>query len=99
MASINSLTFDQPSYTPGELITLTVAYTPDSPSVVPTTFTATATISDSAGNPLGSASAPFVVNVSQPAGDTVAVTDDGGRTWTETPGSDTGSSVVFTATA
>jgi len=99
MASINSLSFDQPSYTPGDLITLTIGYTPDSPSVVPTTFTATATISDSAGNPLGSASAPFVVNVSQAAGDVVSVTDDGSHTWTETPGSDTGSSVVFTTSA
>jgi hypothetical protein len=97
MASIDSLTFDQPSYNQGDTITLTVDYTPDSPSAVPTTFTATAVISDSSGNPLNSASAPFVVNVAQPAGDKVSVTDDGNRAWTET--SDSGSVAAFTATA
>jgi hypothetical protein len=97
MASIDALSFDQPSYNQGDLITLTVGYTPDSPSSVPTTFTATATISDAAGNPLGSSSAPFVVNVAQAAGDKVSVTDDGSRAWTEA--SDSGSVAVFTATA
>lgn len=99
MASIDSLTFDQAAYNPGDLITLTVGYTPDSPSVVPTTFTATAVISDSAGNQLATSSAPFVINVSQASGDTVSVTDTDSHTWAETAGSDTGSSVVFTTTA
>ena len=93
------MTFDQSAYNPGDTISLSVGYTPDSPSVVPQTFTATTTISDSAGNALGSNSAPFVVNQSQAAGDTLSTSDDGGRTWTETAGSDTGTSVVFTATA
>ena len=99
MASINSLTFDQPAYNPGALVTLDISYTPDNPSVVPTTFTATAVITDSTGTQVASSAAPFVVNVAQAAGDVVSVTDTDNHTWTETPGSDTGSSVVFTTTA
>jgi hypothetical protein len=99
MATVNSLTFDEASYSTGQTITLTVDYTPDAPSVVPTTFTATASITDSSGAVVATNSAPFVVNVAQASGDTVSVTDTGDRTWTETPDSDTGSSVVFTATA
>ena len=97
MASIDTMTFDQPAYATGDVISLTVAYTPDSPSVVPQVFTATTAISDSAGNPLGSNSADFTVNQSQPAGDTLATSDSGGRTWAQA--SDTGSVAVFTATA
>jgi P pilus assembly chaperone PapD len=99
VASVNSLTFDQPAYSTGQTITLTVAYTPDAPAVVPTTFTATATITDSTGTVVATNDAPFVVNVAQASGDQVGVTDTGNRTWAETAGSDTGSSVVFTATA
>ena len=40
-----------------------------------------------------------MINVAQATGDVVSVTDDGNHAWTETPGSDTGSSVVFTTTA
>ena len=97
MASVDSLTFDQPSYNTGDVITLTVDFTPDSPSVVPTTFTATASITDAAGTVVATNAAPFVVNVAQPAGDVVSVTDTGSRTWTAT--SDTGSVAIFTATA
>lgn len=97
MASVDSLTFDQPSYDTGATITLTVDYTPDAPSAVPTTFTATASITDSAGTVVATNSAPFVVNVAQSAGDTVSVTDEGSRTWAEA--SDSGSVAVFTATA
>jgi hypothetical protein len=103
MASVDSMTFNAGSggtagvYSPDDPIELTVGYTPDSPSVVPQTFTATTTISDASGNALGSNSAPFTVNESQPAGDTLATTDDGGRTWAEA--SDTGSVAVFTTTA
>ena len=50
MASIDSMTFDEAAYNPGDLITLTVGYTPDTPAVVPTTFNATASITDSGGN-------------------------------------------------
>ena len=99
MASIDSMTFDEAAYNPGDTINLTVDYTPDTPSVVPTTFNATAVITDSTGTQVASSSAPFVINVAQAAGDTVAVTDDDNHAWTETPGSDTGSAVVFTATA
>ncbi len=99
MASINSLTFDQPVYNPGDLITLDIDYTADTPSVVPTTFTATAVITDATGTQVASSAAPFVINVAQAAGDVVSVTDTGNHDWTPTPGSDTGSSVVFTTTA
>ena len=91
------MTFDEAAYNPGDLITLTVDYTPDTPSVVPTTFNATAVITDSGGNQVASSSAPFVINVAQPAGDQVSVTDDDNHTWAET--SDSGSVAVFTATA
>lgn len=97
MASIDSLTFDEASYAPGDTITLTVDYTPDTPSVVPQTFTATAVITDSAGTQVATSSAPFVVNEAQAAGDTVSVTDDGSRTWAEV--SDSGSVAVFTTSA
>jgi hypothetical protein len=97
VASIDSMTFDQASYSPGETITLTIDYTPDAASSVAQTFTATATITDSAGTTTATSEAPFVVNTPQPAGDVVAVTDSGNRTWAE--GSDSGSVAMFTATA
>ena len=97
MASIDSFTFDQASYDQGATVTATIGYTPDSPSVVPTTFNATANITDASGTVVATSSAPFVVNVAQAAGDTVSVTDDGSRTWTEA--SDSGSVAVFTAVA
>lgn len=79
-------------------MTLTIGYTPDTPSAVPTTFSATATITDASGTVVAtSAPAPFIVNEPQAAGDVVAVTDDGNRTWAL--GSDTGSVAVFSATA
>jgi hypothetical protein len=97
MSSITSLTFDQPAYNTGDTISLTVIYVADVPSVVPTTFTATTTITDSAGAETATLSAPFVVNVAQGAGDVVATTDTGDRVWAEA--SDDGSTAVFTATA
>ena len=60
MASIDSMTFDQAAYNPGDLINLTIDYAPDTPSVVPTTFNATASITDASGNIVASSSAPFV---------------------------------------
>ena len=99
MASINSMTFDQTAYNPGDLITLTIGYTPDNPSVVPTTFTAATVITNSGGTQVATSSAPFVINLPQASGDVVSVTDDDSHAWTETPGSDTGSSVVFSTTA
>jgi hypothetical protein len=97
MATINSLTFDEAAYNPGDLVSLTVDYTPDTPSVVPQTFTATATITNAAGTVVANSAAPFVVNEAQAAGDQVGATDDGNRTWTRA--SDTGSVAVLTATA
>lgn len=97
MASIDSMTFDQAAYNPGDLISLTIDYTPDTPSVVPTTFNATASITDSGGNVVASSVAPFVINVAQASGDQVSVTDDDNHVWAEA--SDTGAVAVFTATA
>jgi hypothetical protein len=97
MASVDSMTFDQTSYDTGATITLTVGYTPDSPSAVPETFTATASVTNSGGTVVATNTAPFVVNVSQPSGDTVSVTDTGSRTWAES--SDSGTVAVFTTTA
>ena len=91
------MTFDEAAYNPGDLITLTIGYTPDTPSVIPTTFNATASITDSGGNVVASSVAPFVVNVAQPTGDQVSVTDDASHTWAKA--SDTGSVAVFSATA
>jgi hypothetical protein len=97
MASIDSMAFDAAAYTPGQMVTLTVGYTPDSPSVASQTFTATAQIADSSGNVLSTSSAPFVVNTSSPAGDKVSVSDDGNHTWADV--SDSGTVAVFSTSA
>lgn len=97
MASVDTISFDEAAYNEGDLMTVTVDYTPDSPSSVPQTFTATVNVTNSGGTVVASNTAPFVVNQAQPAGDVVSVTDDGNRTWT--PQSDNGSVAVLTATA
>jgi hypothetical protein len=97
VASIDTLTFDAAAYSPGDTVSLTVGYTPDSPSVVSQTFTATASIADAAGNVLATNAAPFVVNTTQASGDVVSVADDGGHAWVK--GSDTGTVAVFTTVA
>lgn len=97
MASIQSITFDEASYNPGDTITLTVDYTADVPGSTPTTFTATVVITDAAGTQTATQGAPFVVNVPTSGGDVVSVTDDDSHTWAEQ--SDSGSVAVFTTTA
>ena len=97
MASVDTLTFDEAAYSPGDVITLNVDYTPDSPSSVPQTFTATVNVTNSGGSVVATNTAPFVVNEAQAAGDVVSVTDDGSRTWAQQ--SDSGSVAVFTTTA
>ena len=97
MASVDSMTFDQASYTPGDTIGLTVDYTPDVASVNPQTFTATTTITNAAGAATATSSADFIVNEPVSGGDTLATTDTGNRTWAQI--SDTGSVAVFNATA
>ena len=66
MASIDSIAFDQASYDQGATITRdNRGYTPDSRERVPTTFTATATITDSLrARSSPRRSAPFMVNES-----------------------------------
>ena len=97
MASITSMTFDQPAYNPGDTITLTVAYVADTPGVSPVVNTATASVTNSGGTVTATDSADFTVNEPAAAGDTVNVTDTGNRTWAEQ--SDDGSTAVFTTTA
>jgi hypothetical protein len=97
MASIQSITFDQPVYSPGDMITLTVDYTADVPGTTPVTFTATVNVTDSAGAVTASAAAPFAVSMPSAGGDVVSVTDTGSRTWAQV--SDSGSVAVFTTTA
>ena len=97
MASIDLMAFDQPAYNPGDLINLTIDYTPDTPSVVPTTFNATASITDASGNVVASSSAPFVINEAQATGDQVGVSDDDNHAWAKA--SDTGTVAVFTTSA
>jgi hypothetical protein len=97
VASIDSMLFDQPAgYAVGQTISLTVAYTPDTPSVTPETFTATTIITDPTGAETASGSADFIVN--EPGqGDTLITTDTGSRTWTEA--SNDGTTAVFNAIA
>lgn len=97
MASVDTMTFDAASYAPGATITLTVGFTPDTPGVNPTTFTATTNITNAGGTVVATKTAPFVVNQPVAAGDTVSVTDTGSRTWAQA--SDSGTVAVFTATA
>jgi hypothetical protein len=97
VASITSMSFDAAAYSPGDLMTLTIQYVADTPSVNPVNGNATADITDSAGTVTATDAAPFVVNQPVDGGDTVSVSDDGGRTWTEV--SDSGSVAVFSATA
>lgn len=100
MSSIQSITFDQPSYTPGQVITLTVNYTADTPAAgggTPQVLTATVVITDSTGVQTASASAPFTVTTGGAPGDVVSVTDTGNHTWAQQ--SDSGSVAVFTTMA
>ena len=97
MAAINSIAFDKAAYSPGDTITVTVDYVPDTPSVMPAVFTFTGNVVNSGGTVVASLNQDFTVNVPQPAGDKVSVSDTGGRTWAES--SDSGSVAVLTATA
>lgn len=82
MATVNSITFDAASYDSGATVSASVNFTPDAPSVSPTTFTLTASLHDAAGNEVATNTAPFVVNVASPSADTLSVSDDGNHTWT-----------------
>jgi hypothetical protein len=93
MASIDALTFDKPAYAPGDGVTLTVNYTPDTPGVVSQTFNVTVNVNAPDGTIVATQSTPLVVNTPQ-GGDTVSVSDDGGHAWSQA--SDNGSVAVFT---
>ncbi len=108
MSTINSITFNAGSggvtgtFATGDTIEATTSYLPDTPSVVPQTFTLTSSVSDASGNVTSTFQAPFTVNTSQPGGDTVADSDDGGHAWTEgatTPDGAGNLDVTFSATA
>lgn len=96
MASITSVVFDKAAYAPGDTVTLTVTYVPDTPSVVQENETATVNLTDPSGNLLAGTTAAFTVNTPQ-AGDLVTVTDTGNHAWVQA--SDTGSVAVFTTIA
>lgn len=102
MAAVNTIAFDKAAYNAGDTITVTVDFTPDTPSTVANTFTLSAQVTDASGNPVGSAStSTFTVN-SQQQGDKLAVSDSGSRAWSagaETIEADGSLSQAFTATA
>lgn len=93
MASILSAALDKAAYAPGDTVTLTVDYAPDTPGVISQVSTVTVELKDAAGNVLASSPLTLTVNVPQ-AGDKVSVSDDGNHTWTVV--SDNGSAAVFT---
>lgn len=98
MASIDSITFDQPVYDVGAAITVTIDYTPDAPGTAPETFTLSTNLVDATGAVVASSSAPFVVNEPVAGGDTLQTpTDTGNRAWALS--SDSGAVGVYTATA
>lgn len=102
MATVNSIAFDQPAYAAGSVITATIDYTPDAPSVTAATFTLTSNVVNSGGTVVATSTGDFIVNTPQPGGDTVQVSDSGSRAWTEgatTVETDGTLSVPFTATA
>lgn len=90
--SITSITFDKAAYNPGDTITATVNYVAGTSNVTQT-FTGTAT--DSKTNQTGTLQVTFTVVESDTT--SVAVSDQGTRTWTKI--SDTGSVAKFTAVA
>lgn len=89
---VNSVTFDQAAYNPGDTITATMTFTPGS-SGQAQTFTGTAT--DSATGQQGSLVVTFTVAATDAT--TVSASDSGARTWTLA--SQAAGSAVFTATA
>lgn len=90
--SITSITFNKPSYVPGDLISATITYVNGtSPSVQ--SFTGTAL--DNTTGLEGILSVSFTVSISDYS--MVLAADSGNRVWTKV--SDTGSVAVFTATA
>ena len=97
MASIDAVSYDQPAYNPGAAVHLTLDYTPDSPSVVPTPGDVTLVLTDANGNQLASVPAPFTVSTPQPSGDKLGVSDVRNDVWAQD--SDTGSVAVWSTTA
>lgn len=88
---VNSVTFDQTAYSPGETITATVAYSPGTQDSTQT-FTGVATDS---GGLTGQLVVNFVTVIASAT--TASASDSGGRTWTKV--SDSTGVAVFTATA
>ena len=85
---VTSVTFDQPSYPPGALVTATVKYTP---GMSGHNFTGVAT--DDVTNLTGSMTVQFGV----PNPTAASASDDGNHAWVKV--SDAGGVAVFTATA
>lgn len=90
--SVTSITFDQPAYSPGQVITATVTYVPGT-SAQTTSLTGTAT--DKNTSQTGKLTVTFTTVAPDPT--TVSVSDTGNRTWTAV--SDSGTVATFTAVA
>ena len=89
---VNSVTFDQTAYNPGDTITATMVFTPGA-SAQTMTFTGTAT--DASTGEVGTLQVQFIVGESDAT--TVSASDSGGRVWTLQ--SQTAGQAVFTAVA
>lgn len=92
--TVTSVTFDQPSYQPGQLITATMTYTKGKSDLV-NTLTGTAT--DPVTGLSGHLDQTFTIANQITDTTTPSVSDPPARTWTKV--SDTGLVAIFTATA
>lgn len=89
---VNSITFDQTAYNPGDTITATMTFTPGASGQV-MNFTGTAT--DSTTNQVGTLVVQFIV--AETDATVVSASDSGGRSWTLQ--SQTAGTAVFTTLA
>lgn len=87
--SISSVTFDQPSYAPGQTVTATVTYVPGTSAV---TKAFTGTVTDSTTGATGTLTVNFAGLMNDPT--TPAVSDSASHVWTKV--SDSGTVAVFT---
>jgi hypothetical protein len=90
--AISSVSFDKAVYNIGDLITVTVSFSAGASDEV---VTVTVTITDSVTGETASMTASLTV--ADPDASSVAVSDSGGRVWTQV--SNSNNVAVFTATA
>ena len=89
---VSSISFDKPSYVPGQEITATVTYVEGSRTVADNV---SAVVTDPTTSLTGTLTGTLDLQETDPC--TVAFSDASGRTWT--PGATTATTAVFTATA